>query len=79
MGTSSFVLTALSSQKAKVDAVSRFPGGTVHVRGVGRIGPTPRAPIVGGTGLYAGEQPGVVEGRHAANGDTLETLRLQVP
>jgi hypothetical protein len=77
VGTSTGVTTALSSQMAKADAVARFPGGTVHARGVGRIGPTAKVPIVGGTGLYA-EATGVVEGRHLANGDTLEVLRLQV-
>ena len=78
VGTSRGVLTALSSQMAKADAVASFPGGTVHARGVGRIGPTARVPIVGGTGVYAGAT-GVVEGRHVASGDTLEILHLQVP
>jgi hypothetical protein len=78
VGTSSGVTTALSSQTARADAVARFPGGTVHARGVGKIDPNPKIPIVGGTGLYAGAT-GVVEGRHLANGDTLNVVRLQVP
>ena len=78
VGTSNGVVTALSSQTARSDAVARFPGGTVHAHGVGEIGPTTKVPIVGGTGLYAGAT-GVVEGSHLANGVTLEVLRLQVP
>ena len=78
VGTSHGVVTALSSQTARSDGVARFPGGTVHFRGVGEIGPTTNFPIVGGTGLYAGAT-GVVEGSHLASGVTLEVLRLQVP
>lgn len=78
VGTSHGVTTALSSQTAKSDAVARFPGGTVHARGEGPIGPTVRVPIVGGTGDYAGAT-GVVEGSHLANGVTLEVIRLQLP
>jgi hypothetical protein len=78
VGTSSFVITALSSQKARADAVARFPGGTVHARGVGRIEPNPKVPIIGGTGPYAGAT-GVVEGQVLANGVELNILRLQVP
>jgi hypothetical protein len=78
VGTSSFVITALSSQTARTDAVARFPGGNVHARGVGRIEPNPKAPIVGGTGLYVGAT-GVVEGRVLASGKQLDILHLQVP
>jgi hypothetical protein len=78
VGTSHGVTTALSSQTARSDAVARLPGGTVHARGEGAIGPTARVPIVGGTGVYAGAT-GVVEGSHLAGGVTLEVLRLQLP
>lgn len=76
VGTSHGVTMALSSQTARTDAVARFPGGTVHARGEGEIGPTTRVPIVGGTGVYAGAT-GVVEGSHLASGVTLEVLRLR--
>jgi hypothetical protein len=78
VGTSRGVVTALSSQTARSDAVARFAGGTVHAHGVGEIGPTTKVPIVGGTGVYAGAT-GVVEGSHLASGVTLEVIRLQVP
>lgn len=78
MGTSHGVTKALSSQTAMSNAVAKFPGGTVHARGEGEIGPTTKVPIVGGTGVYAGAT-GVVEGSHLASGVTLEVLRLQVP
>jgi hypothetical protein len=78
VGTSHGVVTALSSQTASSDAVASFPGGTIHARGAGAIGPTTKVPIVGGTGVYAGAT-GVVEGSHLASGATLEVLRLQVP
>jgi len=78
VGTSHGVTTALSSHTARSDAVARFPGGTLHARGEGEIGPTLKIPIVGGTGVYAGAT-GVVEGSHLASGVTLEVLRLQVP
>jgi hypothetical protein len=78
VGTSSFEDVALSSQMVREDGVARLPGGTVHVRGVVPIGPTVKVPVVGGTGVYA-EARGVVEGRHLANGVTLNVCRLQLP
>jgi hypothetical protein len=69
---------ALSSHTARSDSVARFPGGTVHVRGEGEIGPTTNVPIVGGTGVYAGAT-GVVEASHLPSGVTLEVIRMQVP
>jgi hypothetical protein len=78
IGTSSFTDIALSSQMVRTDGVARLPGGTLHIRGVAPIGPTVKLPVVGGTGIYAGAT-GVVEGRHLANGDTLDVCRLQVP
>jgi hypothetical protein len=78
VGTSSFTDIALSSQMVRTDGVARLPGGTLHIRGVAPIGLTVKLPIVGGTGIYAGAT-GVVEGRHLANGATLNVCRLQVP
>ena len=78
VGTDSFVITAVSLQTVRADFVARFPGGTVHAHGEGKIGSKPELPIVGGTGLYAGAT-GFVEGRHVASGDTLNVYRLQVP
>jgi hypothetical protein len=78
VGTSSFTDVALSSRLVREDGVARLPGGTVHVRGIAPIGPTVKIPVVGGTGVYAGAR-GVVEGRHLANGVTLNVCRLQVP
>jgi hypothetical protein len=78
VGMSHGVTTALSSQRARFDAVARVPGGTVHVRGEAAIGPTVTLPIVGGTGIYAGAT-GVDFGSHLAGGVTLEVLRIQVP
>jgi hypothetical protein len=78
VGTSHGVTTALSSQTARFDAVARLPGGTVHVRGEGAIGPTVTVPIVGGTGVYAGAT-GLNYGSHLASGVTLEVLRFHVP
>ena len=78
VGASTGVTTVVSSQTARSDAVARFPGGTVHARGMGKIGPSTKVPIVGGTGLYAGAT-GVDEGSHLASGVTLNVLRLRVP
>jgi hypothetical protein len=78
VGTSSFVLVTLSARRARDDGVARFSGGTVHVHGVGEIGPNPKVPIVGGTGRYAGAT-GFVEGRVLPSGQQLDTLRLRVP
>jgi hypothetical protein len=78
VGTSSFVITALSSRTARDDATAKLPGGTVHAHGVGAIGSNPKVPIIGGTGLYTGAT-GVVEGQVLANGDELDVFRFQVP
>ena len=78
VGTDRYVFTAVAWQKVSVDFVARFPGGTVHAHGEGKIGSKPELPIVGGTGLYAGAS-GVVEGRHLANGKKLNIYRLQLP
>lgn len=78
VGTGSFVITALSSRRAKADGVATFPGGTVRVRGVGTIDANPKAPIVGGTGLYAGAT-GAVEGRVLPSGAELNVYRMRVP
>ena len=78
VGTSSGVITAVASQRLKTDGVAKFPGGTVHIHGVGEFDPTPAVPIVGSTGRYAGAT-GVVEGRHIAGGATLNIYRLQLP
>ena len=78
VGTSRGVTIVLSSQMARSDGVGRFPDGTVHTHGVGKISPNPKVAIVGGTGLYAGAR-GVAEFSHLANGTTLSILRLQVP
>ena len=78
VGTDRYVFTAVAWQKVRVDFVARFPGGTVHAHGEGKIGSKPELPIVGGTGLYAGAT-GVVEGRHLANGKKLNIYRLQLP
>ena len=69
---------AVASQTVRNDSIARFPGGTVHTHGVGKVEPNPKVPIVGGTGIYAGAT-GVVEGRHIAGGDTLNILRIKVP
>jgi hypothetical protein len=71
------VVTVLASRRYRFDGVARFPGGTVHVRGVSRIDPNSTVPIVGGTGLYAGAT-GVVESRELPNGYELDTYRLQI-
>ena len=78
VGTDRYVITAVALQRIRVDFVTRFPGGTVHAHGVGRAGSKPEVPIVGGTGAYAGAT-GSIEGRHLANGEKLNTYRLQVP
>jgi hypothetical protein len=78
VGTSRGMDRALSSHTARSDSVARFPGGTVHARGEGEIGPTTKVPIVGGTGVYAGAT-GVVEGSHLPSGVTLEVIRMRVP
>ena len=78
VGASTGMTTVVSSQTARSDAVARFPGGTVRARGMGKIGPSTKVPIVGGTGLYAGAT-GVDEGSHLASGVTLNVLRLRVP
>ncbi len=78
VGASSFTDVALSSELVRTDGVAGLPGGAVHIRGVARIGPTVELPVIGGTGVYAGAT-GVVQGRHLANGDTLNVLRVHVP
>jgi hypothetical protein len=78
VGTDRYVIIALAWQKVRVDFVTRFPGGTLHAHGEGKIGSKPTVPIVGGTGLYAGAT-GVIEGQHLANGEKLNIYRLQIP
>jgi hypothetical protein len=77
VGTDRYVIFAVAYQKVRADFVARFPGGTVHLHGEGKPG-SGKAPIVGGTGLYAGAT-GVAEGRHLANGKKLNIYRLQIP
>lgn len=77
VGTDRYVIFAVAYQKVRVDFVASFPGGTVHLHGVGKPG-SGKVPIVGGTGLYAGAT-GVAEGRHLANGKKLNIYRLQIP
>jgi hypothetical protein len=78
VGTDRYVITTVAWQKVTVDFVARFPGGTVHAHGEGKIGSKPKVPIVRGTGLYAGAT-GVIEGQHLASGEKLNIYRLQVP
>lgn len=78
VGTDRYVIIAVAWQKVRVDFVIRFPGGTVHAHGEGKIGSKPKVPIVGGTGLYAGAT-GSIEGQHLANGEKLNIYRLQIP
>jgi len=78
VGSDRYVIFAVAYQKVRVDFVTRFPGGTMHAHGEGKIGSKPKVPIVGGTGLYAGAT-GVIEGQHLANGEKLNIYRLQVP
>jgi hypothetical protein len=65
-------------QKVRADFVTRFPGGTVHAHGEGKIGSKGGLPIVGGTGVHAGAT-GSIEGRYLANGEKLNVYRLQIP
>ena len=59
------------------NGVARLPGGTIQVRGVAAIAPTVKLAVAGGPGIYAGAT-GVVEGRHLANGVTLNVCRLKL-
>ena len=77
VGTDRYVIFAVAYQKVRVDFVARFPGGTVHLHGVGKPG-SGKVPVVGGTGLYAGAT-GVAEGRHLASGKKLNIYRLRIP
>jgi Dirigent-like protein len=78
VGTGHGVTVALSSSMAKSDGVARFPGGTLHTHGAGKIGPTAKVAVVGGTGTYAGAT-GVAVFSHLANGTTQSVIRLNVP
>jgi hypothetical protein len=78
VGSSSGVIVTLSARTARDDGVARFPGGTVHIHGLGKIDPNPKVPVVGGTGRYAGAT-GLVEGRVLASGQQLDIYRLHVP
>ena len=78
VGADRYVIIAVAWQKVRVDFVTRFPGGTVHAHGEGKIGSKPKVPIVGGTGLYAGAT-GSIEGQHLANGEKLNIYRLHIP
>jgi hypothetical protein len=78
VGTSRFVFTALSTERARFDGVARLPGGTVHARGLVKVEGSLQVAIVGGTGVYAGAT-GVVEGQVLASGVQLDVLRLRVP
>jgi hypothetical protein len=78
VGTDRYVITAVAWEKIRVDFVTRFPGGTVHAHGEGKVGSKPEVPIVGGTGIYAGAT-GVIEGQHLANGEKLNIYRFQIP
>ena len=77
VGTDRYVEITLAQQRATVDFVTTFPGGTLHAHGEGKRG-KPEVPIVGGTGLYAGAT-GSIEGQHLANGEKLNIYRLQIP
>jgi hypothetical protein len=77
VGTDRYVIVAVAYQKVRVDFVTTFPGGTVHLHGEGKPG-TGKSPIVGGTGLYTGAT-GIAEGRHLANGRKLNIYRLRLP
>lgn len=77
VGTDRYVIFAVAYQKVRVDFVVRFPGGTLHAHGEGKPG-SGMVPIVGGTGVYT-RATGVIEGQHLANGEKLNTYRLQVP
>ena len=78
VGTDRYVIVAVALQMVRVDFVTTFPGGTVHLHGEGKAGVKPVVPVVGGTGLYAGAT-GSAEGRHLANGKKLNIYRLQIP
>jgi hypothetical protein len=83
VGTVSAVFVSLSPQTVREDSVSRFPGGTVHVRGVSTIVPRTRPhlkfTIVGGTGIYAGAT-GVAERVFPITAtDAVNIYRLQIP
>ena len=82
VGTVSTVFVSLSPQTVKIDNISRFAGGTVHARGVSKIGRNFKLPIVGGTGIYAGAT-GVVESRYLYYTDVgavwLNIYRLRLP
>jgi hypothetical protein len=79
VGTDRYVEITLAQQKATVDFVTTFPGGTLHAhQGTHKIGSKPEVPIVGGTELYAGAT-GSIEGQHLANGEKLNIYRLQIP
>lgn len=79
VGTSSVIFTALSSLRIRANVIAKFPGGTVHARGVGGVKANAKVPVVDGTGIYAGAT-GVVEGRGLVSGGArLHIYRLQVP
>jgi hypothetical protein len=79
VGTSRFVMTALSSRRFRFDGVARFPGGTLRARGaMGEVAGNSTVAIVGGTGLYAGAS-GLIEGHVLVSGVQLDVIRLQVP
>jgi hypothetical protein len=78
VGSDRYMIIAVAWQKVRADFVTRFPGGTVHAHGEGKIGSKGGLPIVGGTGVYAGAT-GSIEGRYLANGEKLNVYRLQIP
>jgi hypothetical protein len=77
VGHDRYVIVGVAYQTVRVDFVATFPGGTIHAHGQGKRG-RPEVPVVGGTGAYAGAS-GSIEGQHLANGEKLNTYRLQLP
>jgi hypothetical protein len=78
VGTSLFVESALSSRRFTWDGVDRFPGGTLHSRGVmRRVAGSWTVAIVGGTGVYAGAT-GSLTARESVGGLETDTIRLRL-
>jgi hypothetical protein len=76
VGTDISTLTLTSRTTGTLTGTASVPGGTILFRGVGHLGVNIPAPIVGGTGAFAGARGTVTAG---AGNSPINTYRLSLP
>ena len=74
VGSDYSILTVTSSTTAVVSGVATLPGGTLQLKGAGRLGSHQPIPVVGGTGRFSGAR-----GTLVSRSGQLNTFRLTLP